>query len=279
MFPFLFLFLLFSNIIMAFKKYVKRVARRVRGKVIKRYFNKGYKPKIGTMVRDINMLKGLVNAEKKRININDVSSQQLVGQVNGATTSGHYIIDVTPAPVQGTGYSDRTGNSIKWTSSYFEMQFYGETSMINEIKLDIYLIKVNGLAQSSVGTTVPGQFFLNNPFCNAGTIYDSYCQRNPDYFKNFRVLRRIKTSVKSDSISGETSLRSVNFGLKLKNHHCKWQANTTTLTEGQVCLLIVCNNGNCSTTTNCTISQGVPTTAMSTGLLYNYNINHYFIDN
>lgn len=76
---------------MAIKKYVKKVARRVRGKAIKRYFSKGYKPKMGRIVSDIKYLKSVLNPEKKVYQYNKTDG--LLGQCN-INNSAYYMTEI-----------------------------------------------------------------------------------------------------------------------------------------------------------------------------------------
>ena len=81
------------------RKGVKKTAQKV-GKAVKgRYFKgKGYtKPRYSNIVSDVMLLKKMVNAEKKRLPGN---WSGVVGQVSGATGSGHLLLDVTPNPVR-----------------------------------------------------------------------------------------------------------------------------------------------------------------------------------
>lgn len=255
--------------------FVKRVGRAVK----RRYFKgKGYRnPKVGQMAKDVMMLKRLINAEKKRYQINSVSSPQVVGQVNGNST-GHYALDLTPLPGQGTSYNQRTGNSIKWASSYFSLQFTHQSATVQKIKLRLMLVKVVGTPYSNVQTAIQGQFLQANLFTTGSVVYDYYSQRIPDYFRNFKVLRSKTITLNQDTLSSQPVIKTVTFGHKF-DHHVRWATDGTTVSEGQVILLVLADSGNCSTTTACTIANGIPVTAVNTGLVYNYNIVHYFIDN
>lgn len=263
-----------------FKRVARRVVRKAGALAKKRYFTgKGFgKPKIGQMVRDVQMLKTLVNAEKKRLNINDSGSTQQIGQVVG-NASGHYLVDLTPNPSQGTGYNQRTGNSIKWSSSYFDLQFRQQANAVSPIRGRIYLVQVKGTPYGTV-SNVMGQFIAANTFIGDQTIYDWYSQRNPDYFQDFRVIRTKTFKVQMDQYSGQSMITSVRFGMKLKNFHVRWSLDTATVSQGQIFMLIVLDNGNASgATVNTSTSNNVANTAVNTGVYYAYNIQHYYIDN
>lgn len=262
---------------MAIRKYAKRVVRKVGGAIKRRYFKgKGYsKPKISQMVKDVAYLKSLVNTEKK--SFTQFSANQVVGQVNG-NSSGHYLLDLTPNITQGTGYQQRVGNSVKWTSSHLQMFFQTQSASSKPIKLEFHIVKVIGEPFSTM-SNVMGRYLANNPFVNDQTIYDTNSSRETDYFKNYRIIRR-KTIVLNPYFSTERVVRDVNLGFKLSNHHIKWNADTATTAEGQIFLLITASTGNSSSVTaNTSASGGVATQAVSTGVDLKYNFTHYFVDN
>lgn len=258
------------------RKYVKKVAKKVGRAVKRRYFKgKGYsRPRIANMVRDINVLKSMVNAEKKRLEVNP-STTFNVAQVNG-NTSGHYLLDLTPNVVQGTGFNQKTGNSFKWHSSFLDMQFSAQNGNISGQVLKIEIVKVVGQPFSLV-SDILGRYIEPTAFITGGTVYDLHSPRDPDYFKNYIVLKRKYVKIPDDSLSGQMQVKRIKMGLKLKNHHVRTNDNDPTLTMGQVFLLITADQGNFNTSTASTLP--VPTQAVSTGVDLRYQFVHYFYDN
>lgn len=259
-----------------FRKYAKRVAKKV-GRVVKRrYFKgKGYsRPKIGQMVKDVAMLKKMVNAEKKRV-VTTVQNAT-VAQLANATGSGHYIFDATPQPTQGTGYQNKTGNSIKWHSSHYDWQFFGQTNCISGIKLKIEWVKVVGLPYSTVND-IFGKYILPNPFMTGSTIYDVNSNRDPDYFKNFVVLKRQYITLRPDQITGDISQVQKSVGFKLRNHHVRTNDNDPTLTMGQVFCIVTADRGNWGTVGS-TVTGG-STNGAQTGAIFSFIRTDYFYDN
>ena len=55
------------------------------------------------IARDVAYLKSMINAEKKHLRT-DVENV-VMGQVNG-NSNGYYVVDVSPAPSQGTGFQE-----------------------------------------------------------------------------------------------------------------------------------------------------------------------------
>lgn len=263
---------------MAIRKFIKRAAKKV-GRVIKRrYFKgKGYmNPKVGQMIQDVKFLKSIVNAEKKRHSVNTLGNPLTVAQVN-ANNSGHQVWDMTPLPAQGTSYNQRTGNSIKWSSSHFTFQFTHQSSADQALVFDIYMVKVIGRIYTT-GSNFVAEFMNPNPFSN-GTLYDTNASRVPETYKNFVVLRKKRVYLPADQISGQAVVKTVNVGLKLKNHHVRWATDNTTITAGQIWCMIVASSGNSSTTSTSTLNSATPVKAISTGGQFNYVQTNYYYDN
>lgn len=227
------------------------------------------------VLKDVNMIKGMLNTEKKRV-YQTQTSPQTVGQIN-FNTSGHFLLDITPQPAQGVGFDQKTGNSIKWTSSFMEFLFQGQSGMISGVKLKIQIVKVVGLPFATL-TNVMGQFVQNNFFINNGVVYDITSSRDPDFFKNFRVLKTKYVYMAPDSISGEPNIKNVKIGLKNLERHVRTDNNSATISEGQVFLLITADRGNTSAASASTLNN-VSISAVSTGVSFNYNFTHYYVDN
>lgn len=264
---------------MAYKKVVRQVAKKVGRAVKRRYFKgKGYSnPKIGTMIRDVALLKRMVNAEKKRLEVKSPDGTSYpIGQVSG-NTSGHFLADFTPNPGQGVGYNQKTGNSIKWVSSYLDFQFVSQSACISGMRMKIQLVKVVGQPFSTV-SDVMGKFIEPTAFLTGGTVYDINSPRDPDYFKNYKVLATKYVTIKNDDITSEQTYKRVSMGLKLKNHHVRNNDNDPTNSMGQVFLLITADQGNGSITTASTIN-GVPQSAINTGCFMRFEWTHYYYDN
>lgn len=228
--------------------------------------------KIAQIGAEVAVLRGMMNAEKKRW-LNGVNNTA-VGQVNG-NTSGAYTSDITPVMSQGVTYNTRNGSSIKWTSAYLQLQFIHQAATQSTIKGSIYIIKVKNAIIPSA--TLLSNFFNPSPFITSTTIYDDNCTRNQDYFKDFVVLKRKKFYVACDKISGQPNQTTIKMPLKL-GHHVKFSGDTNTLTDGQVWMLIVTDNGNMNSATASSVGN-ISNTAVNTGLNLCWNIVDYYVDN
>ncbi len=265
---------------MAYKKFVRKVAKKAGRAIKRRYFKgKGYSnPKISQMYSDVMALKSMVNAEKKRIQIAS-STDNVVGQVNG-NTSGHFLLDITPNIAQGVGYNQKSGNSFKLHSSHIDFQMLSQGSNISGCKLKIQVIRVFGQPFSTV-SDVMGKFITVNPFIYNGasiaTVYDSNSPRDPDYYRNYKVLKTQTCWLKNDDITGESVMKQLQIGLKYKNFHIRTNDNDPTLSSGQILLLITADRGNTSGVAS--TLTGISQTSAYTGAQFRMIQTHYFYDN
>lgn len=228
--------------------------------------------KIARVASEVAILRRLVNAEKKRYEFTVVNNA--VAQVDGNTT-GCYVRDITPVMSEGITASTRNGASIKWTSSYINMQFIHQSATQSAIKGKIYFVKVKN--QIINNTTFISTFLNQNRFTTSGVVYDLYSTRQQDYFKDYIVLKTVPFKVECDQLSGQTVCKNLSIPLKF-GHHVKFQGDTNTLTDGQVFMLIVTDSGNMNASTISTVGN-IPVTAVSTGLNLCYNCISYYVDN
>lgn len=258
-----------------FRKYARRAQRAVK----KRYVKKGGKLNEKRIIKDVKFLKSVLNSEKKRYTINNSSATPL-GQVSG-NINGGLALDITPLPQQGTGFSTRNGSSIKLHSSYLQFQFYHQAQTVAPIRVKIYIFEIKGATQAPI-TNVSSSFLSVNPFIYAGNspavaIYDYNSARNPDFMKQYRLIKVKTATVPADTLSTQPMIKDVKIGLKYKNLHTRFSADSQTVTSGQLCCLIVTDCGNSGTTASSVAL--IPATGATTGLSVNYNFVHYFYDN
>jgi len=232
---------------------------------------------IPKLMKDMNVLKGIINSEKFRIE-SQPFDQVGIGQVN-QNGSGHRSYDFTPVPNQGDGYNNRQGQSIRWKSSHYSMFFQRQANSVGPVTIKIQLIKVIGEPYTSADTAIQGKFIEPNRWISGGTVYDTSSDRKPEYFKNFRVLRTKYVRFPSLDVSstGGSIQKIVNFGLKLPKHHVKWNNNSNTMTTGQVLCLITADTGNYAGAAS--TLDSIANTAASTGVLMSCNKVDYYYDN
>lgn len=270
-----------------FKRYVKRQSRRA-WKAIKKFTGDRYgrganqiiRKGIPQMVKDINMLKSVINSEKLRINLSSsATSPSSIGQING-NAPGYQVLDITPNPTQGDGYNNRTGSSIRLHSSNIKFMFHQQASTMSPLRFRIELYEVVGNTNTTLGAV--SEIYSANPFTG---MIDYNSSRNPDYFKDYKLLRTRRFTMPLDpaSVSAQTMVKDVRIGMKYRSRHVRWDKNTSVVTSGQLIMVILCDTGNASNGTAPTISPynsaTVPIQGINTGALMSYYIDHYYYDN
>lgn len=250
------------------KKLVRSGARAAGRALKKRYVSRGGL-RVGRIAKDVQFLKSIINAEKKRVVFSTTTS--LVGQVSGNST-GAYSVDMTPIPAEGVTLSTRNGSSIKLSSTWFRFQFYGMANTAQKIKGKIWIVQVMGTPQTA--STALGQMFNTS----MSGVIDYNSNFDPDYRGQYKILRCKPFTIQSDSVSGLTQIQDVTFGIRYnrgKGHHVRYNDDTTTLSNGQLLIFITADSGNTNGVTAST--QPVPITGVNTGLVFNqYHINYYF---
>lgn len=257
---------------MAFKKYVKKVARKVGRRIRKRYTKNG-KANISRIVKDVSYLKSVLNPEKKRYTLTALG--QILGQVF-YNASGYYIADITPTPAQGITNATRNGSSIKLHSSFMQMQFYGQSATTASCRIACYIIEVKGSPDGSFGAS--SMFNYNNFVGGGATVYDYNSSLNPDLFGEYKILAKKTFKYAPDQFSGQQVVMTKKIGMRYKNHHVRWNGNGSTLSGGQIIMILMADTGN-SSTANASTLTNIAQTAVSTGLIFNYDMVHYFYDN
>lgn len=258
-----------------FRKRVGRVVRRVVRKGVKyakkRYVNKKGNLRLNRLVKDVAMVKKLINVEKKRYT--QTYTYDFLGQVNGAG-GGAYIADLTPLIAQGTGASQRTGNSVKMTGMYLQGQLIQQQSAIdsNIVSVEVWFHKTKEVTMSLSSTG--NEIYNNSPFSNQ---IDMISRRNQDYFSDYVCIRKKRVVVRADTYSATNILRNATFGMGLKlNRHLRWN-DAGTLINGQLFLLVRCQSGNGSSTTASTAN--IPHQGINTGLKFSLDQITYYVDN
>jgi len=267
-----------------FRRYAKKAGRYLK----KRYFKgKGYRrPNIYRMYRDVNTLRSLINAEKKKYEVSSSVDDVGVSAVAAfrGNTSGHNIFGIRPDPNKGTNNNQRVGNSIRWCSSHLHFRFSQQDNAINPVTVNIYVIREVGKPSSNIGNLV-GDFFEPNKFIqnlNTGNpvIYDNSCPRQQEHFKNFRIVAFRRVYLPMDSVGGSEYFKDVKIGLKWKKgNHLKFQDDGT-LTCNQHFILMTANTGNKDDTFDTTLNgNGMAPGNTLSGARFLYNFSHYYIDN
>lgn len=255
-------------------------------KIVKTAAKKRYKTKTGGMrtkqlVKDVMYLKSVLNPEKKRFTNNSLADggSLRVGQTNGLV-DGVYTMTAHPIIPQGITSGTRNGASVKLHSSIWHLKLNGQTNQINAIRGIIEIWSITDQTYATNVDFLQAKYDLN-PFIGAPGVRDTNSQYDPDFYTMGKCLARRRFTVRNDDVNGQNN--SVDMMIPIKynkgqGHHLRYAADSTTLTSGQLVMIIRCNRGNCSASTVSTMT-GILETAVLTGIDLQYNVIHYYYDN
>ncbi len=240
----------------AYKKSgLKKTYRKVRTMAKKRYSNRA------NIVKDIQMLKHLVNVEKKRSDIT-VQIYQPFGRANGASDGGYHAI-ISPTIIQGVSQGERTGNSIKLVSGCLDVSIEQQANAVNANKLKLWIICRPENAGGYSAANTYSQLLEQNPFTQRR---DFYSNRDPEYFSEFRVIKCVTMTLTQDQISTGTARIQKKIPLKF-NHHLKYNSDGSSVpTKNQMYLVVTASDGDMSSPT-------------LTAAQIAYNMRWYYTDN
>lgn len=272
---------------MAYVRKFKRFARRalragVRAGaryVRKRYTTKKGKVAYGKIARDVWRLKGIINSEKHRYEMNQ---QGLTLASVDYNSNGFLAFDITPNPAEGTTVGTRVGASIKLASTHIQLQLFDQASKLQDMKIKMMIVVNKG--EPVAANTFVANTFNNNSFIGGGgTITDYNSAFNPDNYGKFTIVRQKTLFMKGRQLSDATALnvRDISIGtryFKGQGHHIRYQGDTTTIRNGQIFLIFFADTGN-KNSANVSTLTNVPVTAVKTGISMNYNLIHYYYDN
>ena len=227
------------NRTMPFKNTFRRGVRKVARAAKRRYFKgKGYtRPKVGRMVKDLAMVKDMVNAEKEVY-----SAHSVVGQNVDYTTP--YTIAVTNVS-EGTGHGQRSGEAIKLHGFRWNIRVKQQTSVTNRLDYKIWLVKYVGPRASAPAIST----FLKLAWSGQ---YSTFSERNEDWFSSYQVIAYTGLrKVIADSVSGQTGYDVVKkWGrFRGKTHQRYAGAAETSLLTGQMYIIMVTSGGDTATST------------------------------
>lgn len=105
---------------MAYKKYLKKQAKKVYRGARRRYTTKTGGTRVAKIAKDLAMVKRQLNVEHKHLDFKFGAQQSITAQT---PTNSTPIVIPLPLPVRGTGYSDRIGNQIRIVHMTSKLKF------------------------------------------------------------------------------------------------------------------------------------------------------------
>jgi len=244
-----------------FKRRVKKAIRKVASVVKRRYVKKGM-PNMKNIIKDVKMLKALVNVEKKRVDYNFGGSYLPVAQYNGLLT-GSTAADITPIIPEGITGSTRNGLSVKLTSCCIDLFFKQQTNTLNGQKVRWFFVCKPDNSQTIGPNTVLTQMLDINPF---SLVIDYHSNRDPEYFTSLRIIKQGVITLSQDSLSTGVSFQQRKIPLRL-NHHLKFNSDGSTTTTKNAFFMIF------------TADTGDRALASLTGTDVGFNIRYFYTDN
>ena len=218
---------------------VQKFAKKVYKKVVKPYVSKkkGYTNRM-KLYKEVAAIKKMVNAEKKTKDyaINVAGTAQLA---NGA--DGIICASIIPTITQGVGYDNREGRSIRCSGLYLRGQLVAQTNTVNKVKYNLLIVKAVGKPQtpSEIVTGMFNQDFISN-------VRDYFAPRNPDSFRDYRIIASRDFIMQPDSITGQKGITDFMLPLKV-THHIRYSLNTNTIEEGDLFYILRADSGDSGT--------------------------------
>lgn len=205
------------------KAYKKRIYRR--------------KPTgVRKLSNDVRLLKRKIAGEKKTFT-DGLVPQTSIGQCN-VNADSVWTLDMTPTPPTGTGYSDRIGRQIKLVSMSLQYQVSQQVNATSPIKIDMYICRIVGAPQNA--NVLYNNFMLFNPITG---VRDAMSTRDLNYFKDYRVIKKITCYLSQDQASGNQVIKTGRVNMKL-NHFVNFDEDSNTVTDGQLMMFAFASTGN-----------------------------------
>ena len=215
-----------------FKKFVKKAYTKVKTAAKKRYTKKGGL-NVMKIAKDVMKMTQLLNVEKKY--------QVYTETGNEFSLEHYYATEVTPVIPQGVTANTRTGNSVKLVSARLDVQIKAQANMTNQFRYKWYLVRKPDAGPATSPATVVNHFLEPNIF---NGLYDVHSQRDPEFFKNYRVVAQGSGSLRPENLAGQMAINQWHKNLKL-DFHLKFDSNQTVITtENGLYLIFVGDTGD-----------------------------------
>ena len=256
---------------------------------------------VGDIITNAPINAALVGGQFSVANFATTPAPFIIGQSYNTSTVANVgswaSIDITPVPLQNNETNGRVGSQITLTSSYLKLQ-YQQQSATSTWPFRVKTLIVENTGPSVSASQAMTDMFQNNPFtyssANTAGFIDFNSTRQPDNFKNYRIIRQMVTKVPIDPYYaagnlGALQIKETTMKLKYnrgKGHRIRYlQNNTANLTAnvsaGQIFLMMLVDYGQTSnanqqlTDVNRSI---VGSQLLSSGLLANFHLTHYYTD-
>lgn len=244
------------------------------------------KPTVAKVAKQVRRLKYAVAGETKSYDAG--STGRVIGQLttagNSPTDQGWVCDDITPLPGQGVEGNRRIGNKINLKSIQFSFQAEQQKALSCRMRLKMFIVRVlgNPVDTSPVGVqSTMSKFLLPNP---TSGYTDYHSRRNPEYFRNFKVLAKKNFSIQPDQIrldaTGAYAAQITDIEINKKIYgSVDWDSfDTEKLSHGQILLIIVANTGNCGQSNVNNTTGSIFNEVANSGAVFMYDYRWNFTD-
>lgn len=273
----------------AFKKsYRKKTGFKPR-KVVKRKRVYRKRSSVAGLARVVRSLQKVAIGEKKMIEnylLNPESPTLTTVPIGLVSSSANNeaggLYQLYPTLVKGTGRSDRIGNRVNLHSGLLNIHLCGQSAQAMNTKIHIQLFRVMGepyaytSQPASNWSTVGADMFKIDPIIGLRSATSAI--RNPNYFKQFRVVAQRTIYTPQDNGSSSNFIKSLTIPIRFRNQVIQYDDGNNVI-SGQYFLVVRCSNGNSSAVSASTISNLGLNTAINTGFNMTAHMTWYYYDN
>lgn len=203
-----------------------------------------------------------LNVEKKSRTITTTAGTSVKVGMQNNSADGAYHSHVNISPPQGTGGSDRVGNSIKIVSAMFQARIQQQLNTTGPIKYRWFIFNRPDNTVDLSSQDMFDAVFDENPFSG---YRDYFANRDPEYFTQFKVIAKGSGNLKADTATGNQGFAHIKQPLKLSLHQKYDSSESVTTTKNKLYLIVQCDTGDVGSASN--------------GMLLQYDIKYYYVDN
>lgn len=263
----------------------------------KQYKRKGA-PKKRRGVRGLRKMVGKLVEKKmeksveKKLVYNELYDQS-VGQVN-INSAGYLSFLTTPTPAQGTSQNQRIGNRIMLTGFHYNCMLIEQSTktqrtakfywaIVND-RNNVNNVYTTGNASNPVQAMYNSNAFIRTSGGTDASIRAYGSPRNVNTMARFQILRSGGFTIPGDVVQAGSTFpisnrnKSWSFGKKFKKPlEIAFNSSGETV-KNELFFVIFCDSGNISSSTNSTLTGGVPDTSSESGWTFSMNETYYYTD-
>lgn len=265
------------------KAYMKGKKKAYGSKGVKgRYIRPGFTKGMTNLIKDVEMIKGRLNVEKKFVDTDLFTDSfgQCEINVEGALTR-----DISPIIPQGITESTRNGNSVKLTGLSMPVFIRGQASCYGGRKIRLTILKVRTADNNVSADEAFERVWDVNPI--NGTLRDYHAPRayrnsktdgiSVAYSKTFYLPKAQLDTGLTGMVNTEQPFKCFRVNVKLDDV-LRFDTNASTLPGGFKYILVMQSDaGNFNAGANSTLD--VPILDANSGMTVSAGCRYWFVDN